>query len=518
MLPDFRVRQRDYLLEITKALTQDLDLDRLLSRILSISIEMLSGEGGFIALRSPEGKWQIQVSQGLVDSFQNFLQSSLAEIPVTEDLRQNELPEISRRLNEVTGAASMGQLTSVGLTLMTHQKTLGGIFIIRKFPSIFSPNDRALLASFADQAAIAVQNAQLYQQSLEETRRTRALLENAADGILILNPDLTISSENAAFAKMLGAEEPVVGKPHSEVIRWTQKPLTPPIEEAVAGGWPLNPHATLYVEGDLLRFEKGLPALPVGITYAPLFSTAGSLQNIIVTIRDISHFREADELKSTFISIMSHELKTPVALIKGYVSTLRREDARWDPKVVDESLQVIEEEADHLGELIEDLLDASRLQASGMILKKSEVFLPEIAERLVKRFQTQTSVHKLDCSFTDGFPAIIADEKRLEQVLSNLISNAIKYTAVGTIIIEGSVKDKNVFVCVKDEGPGITAEDLPHVFDRFYRGVDQARTTKGAGLGLYLAKAIVEAHGGKIWAESGTEKGAQFCFSIPLPE
>jgi len=516
MLPDFRVRQRDYLLEITKALTQDLDLDRLLSRILSISIEMLSGNGGLIALRSEEGKWQIQVSQGLAPSFLHFLEPSLAEIPTQDSDSQSELPEIGRRLNELTEAASMGQLTSVGLTLMTRQKILGGIFIFRKYPGIFSNNDRALLASFADQAAIAVQNAQLYQQSLNETQRTKALLENAADGVLILNPDLTVSSANAAFSRMLAIHGSVNGKVQSEVIRWVKKPSSIELDEAIAGGWPLTPNATLYVEGDLVRFDIELPPLPVGITYAPLLSPGGTLQNIIATIRDISHFREADELKSTFISIVSHELKTPVALIKGYVGTLRRDDARWDLKVVDESLKVIEEEADHLGELIEDLLEASRLQASSMSLKKNELFFPEIIDRLVKRFQTQTLTHTFITSFVPDFPAVFADEKRIEQVVSNLLSNAIKYAPNGNITIDGYANNQNVIICIKDDGTGIACEDLPHVFDRFFRGPDQARKTKGTGLGLYLAKAIIDAHSGKIWVDSGTVKGARFCFSLPI--
>jgi K+-sensing histidine kinase KdpD len=516
MLPDFRVRQRDYLLEITRALTQDLDLDRLLSRILNISIEMLSGNGGLIALRSEEGKWQIRVSQGLAPSFLQFLEPSLAEISTQNSQTQSEMPEIGRRLNELTEAASMGQLTSVGLTLMTRQKVLGGIFIFRKYPGLFSSNDRALLASFADQAAIAVQNAQLYQQSLNETHRTKALLENAADGILILNPDLSVSSANAALSRILASDEIIIGKTHGDVIRWVNKPPSLELGGAIAGGWPLTPNATLYVEGDLLRFDQNLPPLPVGITYASLLSPAGTLQNIIATIRDISHFREADELKSTFISIVSHELKTPVALIKGYVSTLRRNDARWDPNVVDESLKVIEEEADHLGELIEDLLDTSRLQASSLSLKKNEVYLPELIERLIKRFKTQTTEHTLVASFTPDFPTIFADEKRIEQVVSNLISNAIKYSSNGIISIEGHQNNQNVIVCVRDDGLGISPDDLPHVFDRFYRGPGEARKTKGAGLGLYLAKAIVEAHGGKIWVDSGIEKGARFCFSLPI--
>jgi signal transduction histidine kinase len=203
-------------------------------------------------------------------------------------------------------------------------------------------------------------------------------------------------------------------------------------------------------------------------------------------------------------------------LIKGYVSTLRREDASWDPRVVDESLKVIEEEADHLGDLIEDLLDASRLQANSVSLKRTEIFLPELIERLEKRFQTQSSEHKLASEFPSDFPLVSADEKRMEQVISNLLSNAIKYSPGGEIIIEGHVNNRNAIICVKDEGPGIKPEDLPHIFDRFYRGPDQARKTKGAGLGLYLAKAIIEAHGGKIWVDSGSVNGARICFSIPL--
>lgn len=518
MLPDFRVRQRDYLLEITRALTRDLDLDRLLSRILYISIEMLTGMGGLIALRSEEGKWEIRVSQGLTPSFLEYLQPSLSEISTQNVNTPSELPEIGRRLNEITEAVSMGRITSVGLTLITRKKVLGGIFIFRNIPGVFSANDRALLASFADQAAIAVHNAQLYQQSVDEAQRTKALLENAADGILILAPDLTITLANAALGHLICSDEPVNGKPHHEVIRWAKKPNSPSLEDAVTGGWPLTPNAALYVEGDLLREAQDAPPLPVGITYAPLLTPAGVLQNIIATVRDISHFREADELKSTFISIMSHELKTPVALIKGYVSTLRREDASWDPKVVNESLGVIEEEADHLAGLIEDLLDATRLQANNFSLKKTDVYLPELAERLVKRFQTQTTNHQLKTIFPADFPLVILDEKRIEQVLSNLLSNAIKYSDGGEIVIEGLVNNQNVIICVSDQGSGISAEDLPHIFDRFYRGSEQARKTKGTGLGLYLAKSIIEAHEGKIWVDQGQQKGTRICFSLPLSQ
>jgi signal transduction histidine kinase len=288
------------------------------------------------------------------------------------------------------------------------------------------------------------------------------------------------------------------------------------LEDAEAGGWPLTEHAYLYVEGDLKR-RNGQP-LPVGITYVPLLSAEGQLRNIISTVRDITRYRQAEELKSTFISIISHELKTPVALIKGYVSTLRRDDAHWDPAIVQDSLEVIEEESDRLASLIENLLDASRLQAGGLTIKRADVFLPEVARRMAERMQTQTTRHQIRVDFPEDFPVIVADENRLEQVISNLIGNAIKYAPEGEIRVSGSVRPDSVIVCVSDEGPGIAPEDVPHVFDRFYRAPDMARQTKGAGLGLYLTRAIIEAHNGQIWVDSAPGHGARICFSLPIQE
>jgi signal transduction histidine kinase len=286
------------------------------------------------------------------------------------------------------------------------------------------------------------------------------------------------------------------------------------LEQAEAGGWPLTPNATLYVEGDLNR-PGGIP-LPVGITYAPLISAEGGLLNIIASVRDITRFREAEEIKSTFISVISHELKTPVALIKGYVGTLRREDANWDREIVEDSLKVIEEEADRLTILIENLLDASRLQAGGIKINLSDVDLKTLAERAAERLLTQTTQHKILVEFPAEFPIIVGDEERLIQVFSNLISNAIKYSpSGGEIRVNGQVRADQVIVCITDQGTGVAPEDMPHIFDRFYRSQDATRTTKGAGLGLYLARAVIEAHGGRIWVEPQTGKGARLCFSLP---
>jgi K+-sensing histidine kinase KdpD len=509
MLPDFRVRQRDYLLEIARALTQELDLEKLLMRILHIAVEMLAGQAGLIALREADG-WRVAAAHGIPPAFLHYLEPLLAE----EEVSELNVAELNRMLKELTYTASMGLLNGVGLPLVTHRQVIGVIFIFRSYPDLFTANDKQLLQSFADQAAVAVFNAQLYGQVSYEKQRLDALIDSAADGILILNVDLSVERVNTAFEKLYGRKrDEIMHRHHNEIIRWVHKPTGMTLEEAEAGSWPLTPNAHLYVEGDIERPEP--PPLPVGVTYAPLLDVDGKLRNIIATVRDITHFRTAEEIKSTFISIVSHELKTPVALIKGYASTLRRDDAKWDKAVIQDSLAVIEEEADRLAKMIEDLLDASRLQAGGINLNRADVSLKTVTERLAERFHTQTEHHTIVVDFPAEFPVLLADENRLEQVLSNLISNAIKYAPEGEIRISGQVRPEQVIVCVSDEGPGIDPRDMPHIFDRFYRAEKDMRRTKGAGLGLYLARAIIEAHGGRIWVDTAPDTGARICFSLP---
>lgn len=515
MLPDFRVRQRDYLLEIARAITEELDLNKVLARIVRVSVELLASSAGLIALRSSGGGWHVAAWYGINPEFQEYLEPLLSDIPDQGDPARFELPEVNRRLRRITQAASLGLLTGVGLPMIARNEVVGVIFAFRGYLSQFSREDRRLLQAFATQAAIAVSNARLYKQVTEQKQFLDLVLESSADGIFILDPGYRFQYFNRACASLTGYTlEDVLGRQHGEVIRWNRREPGLSFEEAEAGGWPLSASATLYVEGDLTK-KDGLTS-SVGITYAPIFSQEGKLISIVAIVRDITKFREAEELKDTFISIISHELRTPVALIKGYVGTLRREDAQWEPKVVGESLAVIEEEADRLTDLIDDLLDASRLQSGGVALKLHEVALDELASQICQRFQTQSESHTFVVDFPQDFPVVLADEERLTQVISNLLSNAVKYAKEGgKVVIQGRVPPDEVVICVRDEGPGIAPEDRPRIFDRFYRASNMAKTTKGAGLGLYLAKAVVEAHGGRIWLDEAVERGTCICFSIP---
>jgi len=514
MLPDHRIRQRDYLLEITRSLTQELNLDILLKRILELAADMLAGKAGLIALREEHGGWNIGATYGIQPTFLQYVKPILAEMPEKEDQVGQELPQVNRMLQLLTKRASLNLLTGVGLPLISEKRVIGLIFIFRGYQGSFSKNDRAILQSFADQAAIAVINAQLYTQVTREKSRLDALLDSAADGIIIMSADHTIEKSNQAFARILRKDvTEIEGQTHENIFNWQSLQQGSSLEEAELNGWPLTAKANLYVEGDLIRPAGDV--IPVGITYAPLLSGEGNLINIIASVRDITHFREAEEIKSVFISVVSHELKTPVALIKGYVGTLRRKDVSWESEIVQDSLEVIEEEADRLTELIENLLDASRLQAGGFSLNLSEIKVDDLAEELAERFRTQTTRHQIQVQFPTDFPIIVGDKNRLEQVFYNLLSNAIKYSPDGgEIIINGQIRSEQIIICIQDQGTGISTEDAPHIFDRFYRADDAAKNTQGAGLGLYLSRAIIEAHHGRIWVEARPKSGARICFSL----
>lgn len=519
MLPDFRalVSQRDTLLDIARSLTEELDLGTVLRRILRAAADLLGGQAGLIALREDEGRWRLSAHYGIPEPFLAYFNPLLTDIPEHGDPHRFALPEVNRRLQAITQAATLGLLHGVGLPMVARNEVVGIIYIFRGYAAAFTANDRSLLADFAAQAAIAAHNARLFQQNTQERRRLDAILESSVDGILIMNAAHHIQRFNRALMRLTGWNAAdAIGQQHDDVIRWARRAPGSDLTQAEAGGWPLmtNP-APLYVEGDLMRKDGGY--VPASVTYAPLVDREGRLVNIIVNVRDITKSREAEELKSTFISVISHELRTPVALIKGYAETLNRDDARWDKATVQDSLNVIIEESDRLTELIENLLDASRLQAGALKLTLGEVPLDRLAAQLVERFKTQTDKHKFFLDFSPNFPLVMGDEARLTQVLSNLLSNAIKYSpSGGSITLRGTVGPHAVTISVADKGPGIARDDLPHVFDRFYRAnSDLTKRAKGTGLGLYLAKAVVEAHGGQIWVESTSGQGTLFSFTIP---
>ena len=519
MLTDYRVRQREYLLEISRALTAQLHLDEVLRLVLRAATSILAGQAGLIALREPDGTFTVAASHGVPKALAPYFGPLLTDIPDYPDQSRFSIPGLAEKLGRVAADLGLHLRQVVALPMVIRRRLIGVLYVFRAYGSRFTANERQILASFADQAAIAVQNAQLYESVSNEKQRLDAILEYTADGVMILNASHRIVVFNRALSRMTrwpAAE--ALGQHHDAIMRWAQLQTEQDLAGAITAGWPIPPAQPIYVEGDLRRRDGG--TISIGVTYAPLVDLDGRLANTIANVRDITRFREADEIKSTFISVISHELKTPVALIKGYADTLLREDARWDEETMQESLTVILEETERLNHLIDNLLDASRLQAGALPLEWDEVALDALSERVGRRFRTQTKIHDITVSFPSTFPVVTGDVVRLEQVLNNLVSNAIKYSPDGgRIVISGRVSAGEVVVTVSDEGVSIPFEEQPRVFERFFRGARERRqSTPGAGLGLYLAKAIVEAHNGRIWVESDPGHATSFSFAIPLQQ
>lgn len=521
MRPDLRTQQRDFLLEITRAITAQLDLSEVLRRVLHASLVMLAGRVGIVALSNKsDGRFYVRAFSGIAADTVPELNLKLQELMDPGDAEGFSREFLNTKLREMADAIDSRLSQSIAMPLVFAQNPLGLLIVFRSYHTTITPEDLNTLQSFADQAAIAVNNAQLYGDIQHEHQRLEAIINSSGDGVLILDPDLTIQQANDSFARMSGwLKEDMIDLPKSEIIVW-EKREGPDLEDAMEIGWAGQAGArpagrTLYVEGDMLR-RDGM-ALGIGITYAPLLNSDGDLECIIANARDITHIREAQEMQSVFISTVHHELRTPIAIIKGYASTLGRDDVEWERDVIREKMAIIEDESDRLTNLVEDLLTASKIQSAQVLqLNKADVNLSDLAARSVARLESQTA-QRIELSFPEEFPSVLGDETRLRQVIDNLLTNAIKYSPDDkTITVGGRYNPQSVTVFVRDDGVGIAKEELARVFDRFYRSDNSiTRRTQGTGLGLYLVKAIVEAHGGEIAAKSQVGSGSTFYFTIP---
>jgi signal transduction histidine kinase len=226
---------------------------------------------------------------------------------------------------------------------------------------------------------------------------------------------------------------------------------------------------------------------------------------------------EAAELKFDIVSMLSHEMRTPLASIKGYATALLLDDVDWDAESRTEFLTAIDEESDHLARLITDILDSAAIEAGEIAISPEPILVPRIVKRVVDNMQIRSDRHRFIVTFPDEFPVIEADAQRIEQVLTNLVDNAMKYSPNGgLIVVRGTVREHEVVISVSDQGIGIAPEHLNKLFERFFRARSSVGPqVSGTGLGLPISDAIVRALGGRIWAESTLGSGTTLSFTVP---
>lgn len=227
---------------------------------------------------------------------------------------------------------------------------------------------------------------------------------------------------------------------------------------------------------------------------------------------------EADRLKSELIAALAHDMRTPLASIMGYASALLLDDVQWDEETRADYLRIIDSEASELQMMIQDLLESSIVDAGLLRIEKEPTLMPRLAEGLVKEMSRRTARHRFVISFAADFPVVYADPRRIEQVLRNLLDNAVKYSPDGgLVVVRGQVGEDEVIISVADEGVGIAPEHLNRLFEKFFRLKSPlSQRVRGSGLGLPISRTIVENHGGRIWAESELGKGTTIYFSLPL--
>jgi len=343
------------------------------------------------------------------------------------------------------------------------------------------------------------------QTTIDAKAQQQVLFNSMLEGLLLLDRNRRIYLANRAFKNLFGLKTELRGKTVMEALRVHE--LAALVERVES-------------DGQVFDYELKLPELSerwLQVNAAAISNSAGEREGTILVFHDLTRLKQLERTREEFVANVSHELRTPLSLIKGYVETLL-DGARDNPEVAERFLQIIERNTSRLDLLIQDLLTISALESGRITLNLQPVPLRPLAEKILTDLKTRASAK--DVKLVNALPELTAtaDANRLEQVLANLVDNAIKYgRANGTVIVGGQKTDADkIEIFVQDDGPGIPPESLDRVFERFYR-VDKARSREqgGTGLGLSIVKHIVQSHGGKVWVKSEPGKGATFSFTLP---
>lgn len=521
-------RELEVVLEAVRLVSSSLDLDTclqslafMLARTLqawACQVGIISDDGQNLVLKASYNVGREGLSPHLGASF------PLGDIPQTDQivgsLRMVEVDSPDSDLltdGERARWQKQGLRVGLSLPLVVKGKAVGIVALADNRDKKFSETDKRLCWAIAQQASIAVENARLYGKVTEERERLEAIINNISDGVVILDSNLKVVTMNPALETISGwTTEEVVGYPCRNVFR-TQDvhggclcDTACPMLQPLASGEPV-PYLEVKIE------TKAGQVKDLSVSYSRLLATDGSVYGIVVA-RDISRVKEIEQLKEEFLSLISHDLRTPLTVIHLQAQMLRRLSKDGNSPRALQLAESILASADRLDSMIADLLEATRLETGQLELRKERVFVPQLVLSIVEQARTLGTGHLIRFERIDAvqiLPLVEGDQERLERALMNIITNALKYSpssSLVTVRVEGS--DSGVTISVTDGGAGIAPEDLPYIFDRHYRARARKKS-EGLGLGLYIAKMLVEAHGGQVWAESEKDKGSTFFVTLP---
>lgn len=453
-----------------------------------------------------------------------------AAVPAMRALRAGEPMQMIADGNPAYPERSYAQGFRSVLALPIITERVGAVVleVQRKQPTPFSETEVNLLKTFANYATlawehavlyersderlreIAEENALLYQQANTERQHLSAIMRSMTDGLLLASADGSLLYANPGVRALINLSDAEI---RATDVAAVQEALAATAERPERYRRDLARAAAGQSQEWLLetKRERGGRVYTVR-SFAVRDELGGDLGQGLL-LRDITHEREVDQFKSALLAAVGHELRTPLAAIKGHASTLLQDDVSWPMEDQRHFLQTISSEADRLAQMVSNLLDLSRLEAGLLLMRRKPCSPAVIIHEAVRRIAPAD--HEITVDAPDYLPLVEVDAARIEVVLHNLLSNAVAY-GDGPVRVCARRDGDSVMIAVADDGPGVADDDLPYIFERFYRASHgERRSASGSGLGLAICKAFVEAHGGRIWAERSSD-GAVFAFTVPL--
>jgi PAS domain S-box-containing protein len=402
----------------------------------------------------------------------------------------------------------------MGIPIAYADGSIGNLYLGNKQDGAFSAEDQEVVELLAFQAGIAVQHA--YFRAAVDVQKTQlqVILDKAPHGILFVDAKTDRMVANPRAIELLDtAIGPAASR--SQLLGLF----------LAADGSPIADHAlpsTRALRGEITRGQEFIIArsdgrrVPVILSAVPVPDADSQILGAVVTLEDISQLKELERLREEFAAIVAHDLRNPLAAILLQIAALRTLKASGDSRALQAALNRIERNAARLSQMTNDLLDVSRLESGRMTLAWEPLDLSGAVRNLVDRLRPTFGRHRLMLELPEAVPTLQLDPLRFDQILSNLLENAAKFSPEDAAITVRVVPaDDGVVISVQDRGIGIPAEDLPRLFDRFYQSKRAREHKSGLGLGLYITKGLVEAHGGRLWLESEPNRGSTFFVWFP---
>ena len=388
----------------------------------------------------------------------------------------------------------------------------------------FTPEDEETLVMFASQAAMVIANVRRYRDERQARTDLETLIDTSPVGVVVFDArsgePVSFNQEARRIVHALGKP----GQPPEELL----EVLTFRREDGREISLQESSLRQLLNIDEVVRAEKIVMLVPDGrsvttlVNATPIHSEEGEVVSYVVTLQDMSPLEDLERMRAEFLATVSHELRTPLTSIKGSVTTLLDTGAALNPAEILQFHRIIDSQTDRIRELISDLLDVARIDTGTLSISPEPTDIAVLAREAQNAFVSGGSKMRLHVDLEPGLPWVMADRLRIVQVLNNLLSNAARYSDESTTIRLTVVREGlHVAVSVADDGKGVSSERLPYLFRKFtgIQGDDQRNDLDSMGLGLSICKGIVEAHGGRIWAESdGPGLGARFTFTIPVAE